>query len=276
MNESVELNNDNFVVADLNIFRSMQNGAADIPGNYGIILLDILFNEIIGTDKPAAIAMKLRKILENTSSSRLFIGKIWEAIAIDEEPGIESTINDVIHWNMTKRLRDDLLVDNDEWPSLAQQLQAAPEYQEYIRRKSEFIEWRSLLASESIKKFGSSQLNEWNSDSRGLVEMTREPSLILGYAPKSDPRFNSSEWQNALNVFPDRHAVGRWWRLIVWYGIQHAMSQRKRETNINDWEDAQYALLGTYAGIVVTRDKKLSEAISVVSPNTIVLDEWPH
>jgi hypothetical protein len=83
-------------------------------------------------------------------------------------------------------------------------------------------------------------------------------------------RYSTPAWQAALSEFPDRHAVGRWWRVALRYWCRAAQGKTDDDMR-NDWADSIYVFTVSYADEFWTADKKAARIVKLLFPNTEVV-----
>jgi hypothetical protein len=83
------------------------------------------------------------------------------------------------------------------------------------------------------------------------------------------PKWWRPEWRQYIHSDPHRFAVIRWARFLAWYFVKRAEGQTKKF--VNNFDDAHYGFLASYAGHLGTHDKGLAEATQAIFPSLRVL-----
>lgn len=198
---------------------------------------------------------------------RLFVAQYWDELSrMEKRPGQTVHPKEIIHAGFSYALREEAKNAGLDW-SLASRGDVHTELQEKQQRVAAFTglcERFSATAQDRIPGWRK-QLRSQESQH----ELIRQPGFIASFVQQNNERVAGPEWKEHLQAFPDKHAVGRWVRLVAWYAIQHSLG-RTHDFG-NNYCDAEYAFAASYVGRIATTDGGLTEAIRAVFPYVDIL-----
>lgn len=259
------------VVYDWGAIRGLARGDS-LPTNVSPLLADTVFNEIANSKDPGGFAFKLSSVLSTPQvAARVCVGRYWgELSQMQTTPSTVLRAEDVVHAEMTAGLRQLLAQDSSDWPERIAYAADGTENQEHQELRRQFV---SLCESWTAYISGKQgvELSRIRGDVRAQHEWVRQPELVTEFVVSRNPRYDRDDWRTILTQFPDELAIGRWARVIVWYALMRSLNpQGDQHAFENDWDDAHYAFLASYAERIVTNDKGLRRAIWAVFPSVEV------
>lgn len=264
---------DPLVVVDWGALRRLPKNAV-LRDDISILLADTVFREIASSDNPQAFAVKLKTLLEpEPVRTRVCIGQYWDELSrLESEPQKLVPLDAIIHNAMTRELRNLLAQTTSDWAERISVAASGPEVREYEGRRTTFVEtcqaWTRWICQHQPD-----ELTRISGDIRAQHDWIRVPHQCTEWIIRNNPsgKFDSPEWRAALSVFPDRHAVGKWVRIIVWYCLMRSLHPTGDEHNFeNNWDDAHYGFLASYTGRIATHDKGLKRLVAAVFPHVSI------
>jgi len=105
-------------------------------------------------------------------------------------------------------------------------------------------------------------------DQAARIIWIRSPDLVTHLAAMSSPGRDTEAWRNALAVFPDIHAAGKFIRLLLWSALRRVV--KPKANLINDWDDIHYVFLASYSGHIATADRGVMEMAQAIFPDVSV------
>lgn len=261
---------DPIVVVDWGVLRQLPNNAV-LRDDTSILIADTVFREIASSDNPQAFAVKLKTLLEPESiRARVCLGQYWDSLSRREsEPQKLVAPDEIIHGTMTEQLRELLTTSTGDWSERISAAAGAPEVREDERRRTAFVETCQAW-TRWIRERQADELTRIGGDVPAQHNWIRIPHQVTEWIIQNNPcgKFDSPEWRAALSVFPDRHAVGRWARIIVWYCLMRSLHPTGDDHDFeNNWDDAHYGFLASYTGRIATHDKGLKRLVAAVFPH---------
>lgn len=254
------------VVFDWGALCGMTKGS-HLPEDISILLADTVFYEIAGSDHPVGFAHKLKGLLEyKDAASRVYVGRYWKELSERENSAPETMVQqaDIIHREFTEDLRQLVGQNEADWTDRIIDVQQGDELRDYERDRKHFTglcqgfaDWITQRQPEELKRMrgNPSEQHKW----------IRAQQLTAWVLETNPGRFDGPEWQDALSVFPDRLAVGRWTRILFWYGLMRAINPAGNYHKFeNNWDDAHYPFLASYTG-----------RIAAASPG-LIRPSWPR
>lgn len=115
-----------------------------------------------------------------------------------------------------------------------------------------------------------SQINSSKCWRTEIVRMVRKPIMGHIYA-LMDPKYQTQQWNSALEHYPDKFAIGRISRIMCWYSILQAAGIRDLQNN--DFEDTAYAHAASYTGFIATEDNLLTDMVKAVFDNVTIISK---
>lgn len=261
-----------WVVVDWNVIRSLPAGVG-IPGTFSIAMTDAMMSELTESNSPQAFIQKLANVLRlSRGERRILVGKHWADISRNERHGRTAAPGESIHGNVTLQLRraiaarDTPVFDLDHIPQ--SQAIDLPTYlglrREFVETGESFTKWLTVERPDVLERA--------RHDEMTLVAVIRHASIHVPFIVENNRRFGTSDWRRTLSVFPDRAAIGRWTRLVMWYALQHAIGRTKRFEN--NFDDAHYAFMASYCLYLVTADLGLTRAVQALFPKVRVVPDF--
>lgn len=199
---------------------------------------------------------------------RVWIGLWWQDISETDKPDSDGKDwRTAVHPKMTEQWRH-LLGRSDQPGPDAMSLLTDDTYEElrntFVEKCDAFAQWMDIHHPDWRRR---------NSSEKEQLDFIRTPHIVLDYAIGGSARMGAdrAQWEPALNCFPDRLAIGRWTRIILWYMMQRSIGATKDFAN--NWDDAHHAHLASYTGSILTKDAKLVRLIKAVFPYVRVYDD---
>lgn len=259
------------VVVDWGAIRALPK-SAEIPGDNGVLLADTIVCEIAGSNTPESNALKFRDVLAATDASRLLVGHYWDHLSRQEHsPDVVLEPDAIVNPQLTSQLRESLSDGKANWSERIVGLDDSDEMTAYERHRNEFVA-KCEAWTRWIRERQPDELNRMAGYMAAQHEWIRIPTQVTELVVQGNPeKFDKPEWREALSVFPDRLAAGRWARIIVWYALMRSLNPEGNEHAFeNNWDDAHYAFLASYAGNLVTADRGLKQLVEAVFPSVCV------
>lgn len=255
------------VVLDLSWIRAMKNGA-ELPGGFEYTIPEQLLYEAATTSDALKTVEKVWTILRS-NRERIFIAKHWNHVAdMESSPRQLVSRADLVYRPLRALISAGAPFDRERWcQELSKPLASS---QMYERSKSHFESWRRDFAAaleESARAKGAGTFAQTPEADMGAA--IRQSNAALSFLCHHYPKYDIPEWRNALDQFPDQHAIGRMARLQLWYTLRRTRLSAPDRIG-NDWEDLHYAFLASYADQFWTRDKDLRDAVSLLFESTLV------
>jgi|GEM_PF-6007518 len=253
-----------------------------LPTDFNFVILDIAMLELLSTDSadPTGLANKVVDLFRRCGD-RLLVSKYWQDVSRSERtPGCAMTPDDLIHWELTYGLRGDRLIRQGDISAVIEELK--PLVQEHAKTKRTFVELVKERTTHlrSSQHYSSSLMQAMRGSGRDQIDYIRRSDLAvwLHNLPQND-RYRHAEWSKVLSVFPDIHAIARWFRALEWYSMRHVIGFESRFENC--YEDALVAWTSSYSGILVTNDIDLRLAVNALFPRVRVVSvlselDMPH
>lgn len=248
-------------VLDLSWLRGEKPRPLSNKLNY--LVPDVLLGELALSDDPAAgAAMFARWMFLNRG--RIYLGRTWNRIAqieLDRDRPIDPIeVVDVVASDRLTRCLDDN--DIKAWQCGVSATGRGHAAMSNESKRAEFV-----LLCESFREFLGPAADNWQKtystpeSRRGWIQ---QPQLVLEGALQLFPQYCPAGWKDRLACFPDVYAVGRATRIFAWSTLLCAAGLTKGLAN--NWDDAQYAFLASYTGLLRTRDRRLQELVQAISP----------
>jgi hypothetical protein len=172
---------------------------------------------------------------------------------------------EVIHPDYTVLLRDAIATEHQPVFESHETESLKADLNEYENLRSGFVSHAHQFTN-YLRNTHPRMLEEVQGAKSKQSELATIPDVHVPLIQRNNRRYRKYAWRRTLSVFPDRAAIGRWSRLIMWYAIMHAAGRTKRFDN--NFDDAHYGFLASYAGHLVTHDDLLAETVSVLFPKT--------
>jgi hypothetical protein len=259
----------NTVVLDLSWIRALPRNYRRFHRQVRCIIPDGLFGEIAGSDIPDQLGDKMYTLFQS-NRGRMFIGTMWKTIADEEcRRGRPIEAREIINHTATTSLCR-CLADNGvkAWMWAFRATAESDRFRsneikrgEFLALAANFAEWFQEKSPEAVRSLGSIQRQR---------DWIQDPRLVAEAAGHFFPEYASDGWPTRLQGFPDRFAVCRWMRIIAWTCLKKATGATRGISN--DWDDAQYAYLASYAGGLVTADQHLKKTMALLFPDVRMYD----
>jgi hypothetical protein len=239
------------------------------PEGVSFLLADVLLGEASCSDNPALFMEKLDRFLK-LNVDRIHLAFDWSAIVSRETTPSSVSISDLLHEEATSELRSGIRTGFSLVDALGHTLLDRSNGEHELRRA------RFVKLCLSFSAWANGRRPEWieilRAHPSARVAWIRSPDLVADFVARRKPSYSTPQWRSALRCFPDRCAVGRWGRIVAWYALQQAIKPDRREANFeNDWDDAEYAFLASYTGLLATEDRGLMGLVAAVFPQVSVI-----
>jgi hypothetical protein len=257
------------VALDWNYVRGLSGNRLPAGRNY--LINEVMLSEAAHSENnPEGRVKKLVAVLQD-NLDRIVVGKHWNHVVdLEKTPGLivatEDTIN--AHFRPGDRVGD--AVATHVW---LKEATAGDSAEEYKRTKSAFNEQREDHKSAAEK--AAEQLGgDLRATSRTVFEKgLTERTAIVDWICKDSKKYDTDSWREALACFPDRHAVGRMFRIWVWQWFRATYLSNEDRLR-NDAEDSAYLFSASYADEFWTHDGDLGDACRVLFP-TVRVQQGP-
>lgn len=222
------------------------------------------------SDHADRLARKLFEFLR-AHSSRVVLGAFWHDVDRVESPCRVARPDAICHRGYTKLLSQTGGLEPDQFIKRIREV--CPDL-EGARQSAEGFdalcaEAESVIACDKTLKC---RFDSVLGQPDGIAALVRQREIVSLFARRASAKVRRSrEWQRALCVFPDRHAIGRWTRIVLWYVTKRIRGDSDKGKN-NPF-DAQYAFLSTYTKKIVTGDKDLQKCVRDIVPDAVIYDQ---
>jgi len=268
-------------VLDLSVLR--RPSKLVLPEGFDVALPHILGGEIIDSrkeDEPNAPEMLARKFQQfcKDNAGGIWIGHDWHEIARQEPLPSTSVIgNGWIDRRTTDHVRRWASVPGHSWADSVAAILNSNAGKTYKDQREFFRKWVKAIGIRYSKHDPTTagDLSKGQIDYDLIRQLATDgkhiANLVLSLGPKAfTDKFKPKPWQDALRSSPDQYAIGRWCRIMYWYGL---LWTAKRTSDFdNHWDDAHYIFLASYTGRLATRDKGIMKCVNAVFPHVTVLD----
>lgn len=264
-----------WIVCDWGALRSLGK-VVRLPGDACFVVSDFTFLEASdGAAQRGHTIDKLQSLLSIPDFlARVLVGHHWQTLALEEHrTKTPSAVHDTIDHDATVQIRGGP-PPGPRWADRLLHARKSDGYLDYEAAKSEFVACGNAFASAPENR-GSAVLQQLRRDASSLRTFIRRPAIVTDflYASRLNPSWRSRKWRYNLEVFPDRFAVGRWARLLAYYGIRRLMAPEERGDRFsNNFEDATYAFLASYTGFLASKDIGLRRCVGDLFPNVSLVD----
>ena len=220
------------------------------------------------TESRAGYANKLVRLIQ-FNSNRIYLLNYWHAISkYQKSPGDTIAIEHLVDKN--NAYVQELARENPKSfiDRLLNARNTRPDYfEQYDYYRCKFLESCRDIAIH-LRRDEPEQINEFHRDRQKLLEYVHDPGQIATYLPIKNDRFDTPEWKAELEERPDDYAIGRWCKILLWYGIWFAMRpDAQLQSHENHWDDAHYALVASYTGWIWTKDGVLIDLLNDLFPH---------
>ncbi len=256
------------VVIDWGWLRALPSKDEYLSNVCRYMIPDVLLRELLNAsdeEKRTGLLLKLRRVMQR-NPKRILLGRYWQEVSSRERnPTGNSTLADVVSENLMPWFRSLPGRPISAW--LGALHEPADGHALYEEHRQQFSATRRQFATWAPDQRGWEQLVQLP---EARLAWLRNPARAVELVVRGNPRMQSDEWRKALSVFPDRLAAGRWGRLVNWACLEQAIAPEADYAN--DWDDISYAFLASYAGQIVTLDRRLRDMCNAVFPHVAVTD----
>ena len=261
-----------WVVFDWGVVRSLKKNSG-IPGEFSIAFPDALLVEALTSDKPDSFVRKaIDALRESGAENRLLLCRHWEEVSRSEHnPKKIAAPVQIVHGEITNTVRqhfasgfEPTLTRDDVLEDLIGPAQSKESYIQLCERiKLGILDRHPRVAQDLIR------------DRAELLKFARDEEVIYPVLIRDNPRFRGRAWKSRLQTFPDRTAIGRWFRILLWYSLQWVTRPDiPREKFGNNWDDAHYLFCASYTMHLATDDIGMAEAAQAILPQIKVHRPW--
>lgn len=254
------------VVLDWNVLQKMP-ADGDVLSHYQCIVPDQAFHEI--AKKPLEEGKPLIRKFGRWASrnvDRLWVGRTPEDLFEKQlkADGRRLGAGDVVHPQFTRGLRAVASDPNYDWGASLSDVRTG----EHVENRKQQIEKLVRLCSAIAELWKEQPKRVPRQEEVGgwLREAHRVTDLVETFFGK----VWRPEWRQQVASDPNRFAVIRWARFVAWSCVKRAAGQTVKYEN--NFDDAHYALLGSFTGHLGTDDRKLGEAAMSIFPGICVLE----
>jgi hypothetical protein len=260
-----------YVVLDWGVIRTLSKTTV-IPNDWQLLLPDIIFHEIIDVeppDDPCAFWRKMLAFMES-NRSRIWGADYWVFVAKKYEKDFErrARLKNVIDRRRTRALRKAQPVPDAKLSQHIEAFRKTPFCAAYKKEQCDFVEFCDRCAKfiqDKNPPHDAPQQIRWIQNPDLVAQLITSPSKLSARFPRMRVRH--------VTGFPDRWAIARWTRITMWYALQRWKQGSNPSTDFeNNFDDAQYLFLASYAGHIATRDSGLKKAVGVLFPGCCVVD----
>lgn len=250
-------------VLDLSWLRSIPATFSRLPTGARYLIPQAIFGEIANSDSARGQAAKLARLWQRNKKA-IAIG-FDLGRRIDEEAGREVTIapTEIVDWRSTGPIRD--IFCKYDADSIGESLTHLTNTETNARNETK--RGNFLVMCATFSESAQSMYPDWArtmSNEVFVKKWIQLPNLVAGCCGQWWRAYSTPQWQARLTCFPDQFAVARYTRAILWSATKSSIGRTKDIGN--DWEDAQYAVLSSYAGHLVTHDRRLREMVANIFP----------
>lgn len=252
----------------------MRDLAGPLPNKFNYLLPEVALVEACSATRgsPVALAHKLLRFLKQNRSRMFYASHLRHLMDAETSPGVLANRYLIAYRPFFNSEEDAINVDVANLEEMVQDVVECT--RSYVSIMSEFEDGRSRFAAachDKATRYGNLQ----NSTPADIEHAIVQPSFVARWATLFDDRFATPEWQVALDVFPDRHAVGRWWRATLWYWLREARGIGPKRLR-NDWWDSVYVFTASYADQFWTADEEAAHLVSLLFNQTKVVFRTPQ
>jgi hypothetical protein len=254
------------VVVNWSFLRAMN--CAHLPDKFSYVIPEACLVEAATSDdnRRVRLSVKLLRILKANWRRVFLASHVQHLIRAEPQPGTTVDRHAIARMPFFNDEQEANSITEDQ---LAANLHNVAELERpNLAAKKEFEDLRERFAEVSHQhaaRFGGMSANVLPA----IEETVRQPVMAVQLANRFEPKYEAPEWKQALSEFPDRHAVGRWCRIALWYFLRKAQGLGTKKLR-NDFEDAQYVFTASYADELWTRDGAMKRTVEVLFPHTKV------
>jgi len=246
----------------------MRESPGPLPSRFNYLIPELALVEACTAERgsPVQFARKLLRFLKQNQPRTFLASHLGHMLQVETEPGRLADRYLIAYIPFFETYADACSVDESGLEARVEAISKAEH--PYVAIQREFERGRSQFAASLfdkaegrriISRAGLDTLDEW------LVQ----PGTVAKWVTLFNERYTSQEWRQALEVFPDRHAAGRWWRSALWYWIREARGIGPKRLR-NDWWDSIYVFTASYCDEFWTTDREAGNLVRLLFPATHV------
>lgn len=267
-----------YIVIDLNQIRGTPSDQVlDLPSDMNAVFPHVILAEICKSNIPDAQAYKLQEFFESYPS-QLYVGHEWLDLVDQDLISRQCCGAGAIHQGFSWPLQHDAVNRTLCVKEGVSWLKDSPEMKTYENKGKFFLGWCQTIAAylesrepevlSNLEKDGVNWclMEQEVNDCSNIVGATGVFAGLLGERRR---KYKNKDWQHALKSHPDRFAMGRWVKLLLWYGYLWASKSNKDKFK-NNWDDMQYLFLASYLGAIATDDKGICRCSKSLFPHVSV------
>jgi hypothetical protein len=262
------------VALDWGYVQSLPRDSLYLPNRYNYVIPEIAFLEASTSTggEPVGLVRKLIQVLQLNWSRVFLASHLGHLAPLEDVPG--KTVDRLLIANRPFFSSQEHADGFDTGHGAGSFVGLSEDEHPYRSIQTKFDEGRALFS----KRIGEAAAESRPLATRPLEEFDAgvvEPKAAAGYPTLFHEKYGSAEWRAVLEVFPDRHAVGRWWRAAVWYWLREARGVGSRRLR-NDWADLVYVFTSSYADQFWTADNGAAEVVRLLFPGVRVVCVAPE
>jgi len=264
------LSRNSVVVIDWNWIQTRGANNCRMPDGWIGMLSEVVFSEVVGKafDAREKYCRVLFRFI-NQNHGRLVLSRFCQDLVRRERPNkAPCEMAEMVHRSFSDELLRLGELSEDDFCS--RMLSNPMINRDWERRRARFVAFASIAATKMAEELPSVVTGVGGNPER-QVEDIRKPWMPAVFLQAVAARYRTPVWQDALSVFPDKFAIGRLTRILVWYLFQCGFGATKRFDN--SWDDAQYAFMATYTKRIATNDRALQRCVRAVVPGVAIADE---
>ncbi|HEY7116640.1 MAG TPA: hypothetical protein VH475_08640 [Tepidisphaeraceae bacterium] len=253
VNGKLQDNERPLVVVDRSVM--LQRIERFVPDGADIVLPDVFFHEAAQCDPSREGPVFDR--WANRHANRIWMARFWRDLSREEStPSCLVAPERIIHSELTQSFRQALRTGGLNWRQCVPEPDAESRRADFVSICSKFSE------------FVHSQHPDWKARLQSMderVKWVRHPEQVAEAVRIQNERLRDPMWDDVVVGFPDRLAVSRIARVIVWYALCYSLGKTRGFGN--NWEDAEYAVTASYIGRLITTDHGLADAVEACFPS---------
>lgn len=252
-------------VVDWNVLQGLGRDQ-DLPQQYACLVCEQALLEVLGkTEKRTDYLRKFQRWARKNHRRLFACGHVLEIVEKQRQENLRTLhIVSIIDRRQTRDLRAGAREHRVDWAAaLAPELEGA-RYQQTEELRQEFVQSCRLFAR-TIEGEMRKHLR-WSNDE--ITAVVKNPEGTADFVEAKLRRLVRPDWTSYLRRRPQDFAVVRWAWLMRWYGLTFLYGRRRKPEKKpeNNWDDAVYALVASYAGCLATKDKFLRETVEAIFP----------
>lgn len=255
-----------YIVTDASLMRSEEPWPQTVLDSDHIVLPYDWYSDLCGSKDAAQLIPQYLTWLR-IHGHQVWLAKDWETMCREEDLGMASEHEFAWRDDVgSARLRYAASTYDRDFEAGLLNYKHSDAYGKYEACRQEYVASCRSMSSEVWRQKYPNLVAQAKSDDTfdGFVEVVRTPELGYAWPCIWYDRYRSDDWTKALNVFPDRFAVGRVGRTVLWYSLTHASGKRQIK---NNYEDAAYVVAASYTNHLATNDFGMASLAASVFPN---------